>query len=241
MHKFDPVILESVDSTNNYLKRNKNLLEKNYLSVRALSQTEGRGRNDREWNCQSGQDLACTTVFNRDLDPTALQTVSVYVGLAVLRTLKEYIKDDVLCLKWPNDVFCKGKKICGILCELVKNNDDKYSVIIGTGINVNSNRKGDGFVSIKDICGNENDVGLIHNCLHENLLKLLTDFQYPLSESILYEWSNNSDSIGKRVEYVDDGSVEKGTIVEINNDCSLLIENKNKKIRYLGEVVFQVS
>ena len=56
----------------------------------------------------------------------------------ISEVIKKFCKEKKISFKWPNDVFVDGRKICGILQELITSNDKKF-LIIGIGINIVSN------------------------------------------------------------------------------------------------------
>ena len=96
------------------------------------SQTAGRGRLDHVWHAARGSAVMLSAV----IDITALPlervpTLTIAVGVAVLRTVKEFATKGRLELKWPNDVWVDKRKIAGILCE-----QHGTRAIIGIGLNV---------------------------------------------------------------------------------------------------------
>lgn len=118
--RIDKIItLDSVDSTNNFLKREK---PKENICVRALTQTNGRGRFGRSFISPEGG-LYFSVIFK--CKNIQLSTIAAAVVVA------QCLKDSVI--KWPNDILINGKKACGILCEC-SNCDDR--IIVGIGINV---------------------------------------------------------------------------------------------------------
>lgn len=121
------VILESVDSTNSYLKR---IIKEDGLThgmaVMAKSQSAGRGRLGRSW--LSNSNTLCMSIAVENKHSSG---VTLLAALAVLEGLKSFCGSN-LQVKWPNDILAGNKKLCGILCERV----DAYTVI-GIGVNVN--------------------------------------------------------------------------------------------------------
>ena len=127
--------LEEVDSTNDYLKREYQNLPMQ-TCVTAKYQTKGRGRNGHVWESHANENLIMSFLF-KDFHKiedawkmTQLATCSV-VGLLDRYRIKATIK-------WPNDIYVDGKKICGILVETILDPDLK-GVIVGIGLNVNGN------------------------------------------------------------------------------------------------------
>ncbi|QDZ16408.1 biotin--[acetyl-CoA-carboxylase] ligase [Humibacter ginsenosidimutans] len=97
-------------------------------------QTAGRGRLGRVWTAPDGTMLAVSVLLRptsagiRSAD--ALGWLPLLAGLAMSRALR--ILGATTELKWPNDVLIAGRKVCGILCEVV----DDDAVIVGSGVNL---------------------------------------------------------------------------------------------------------
>lgn len=93
-------------------------------------QTAGRGRRGQPWACPPGEGLAFSLIL-RPQEPAALWSrLALAAGLALAETLESFGVSAEL--KWPNDVWVGGKKICGILVEA-----DSRFVVVGVGLNVN--------------------------------------------------------------------------------------------------------
>lgn len=123
-----------IDSTNTYLKNNYRTIE-DMTFVTADHQTAGKGRNQRIWDSEPGENLLFSLLI-KDSDYFPLyKAISIVSACSILKTLKGYGLEDVM-IKWPNDVYVKGQKICGILLEAVSRNELEC-LIIGIGLNVN--------------------------------------------------------------------------------------------------------
>lgn len=97
-------------------------------------QTAGRGRLDHRWHASGGVNLIMSAVVPVDgMMPEAAATFPLVAGLAVVRALSSLCPDAPapFLLKWPNDVYAAGRKVCGILCER-----DGERIIAGIGVNV---------------------------------------------------------------------------------------------------------
>lgn len=120
---------ETIDSTNTWAKVHVNDFEKKSLTViSADTQTAGRGRFSRVWVSPKGG-IYVTYVFFVDTLDQNLGNFPQILALAAFKVLINYIPK--VNLKWPNDIVVKGKKIGGILCEIVEN-----TIILGIGINI---------------------------------------------------------------------------------------------------------
>lgn len=97
-------------------------------------QTQGKGRRGRQWEGGLAKNLMMSFVWRFESGPSVIEGLSLAVGVAVARVLKK-IGIPNPGLKWPNDVQVDGKKLCGILLEMVADQDVCH-VIIGIGMNV---------------------------------------------------------------------------------------------------------
>lgn len=119
-------VLDSVSSTQEYIKSNIDALSEG-ACVQALRQENGHGRHGRVWQSPKGN-LYISFLLKPECESHRFGQVAMLAGLAVVHTLKPYTE---VTLKWPNDVLIDGRKICGILIEVV----DGF-LIVGVGINV---------------------------------------------------------------------------------------------------------
>ena len=122
--------LEIVDSTNNYIRENLDRLD-NYSLVFAHHQTKGKGRITRSW--YDDKNSITASILIKDVKGE-VKHLSLIASYAVFMALKELDID--VEIKWPNDIYFDGKKICGILIETIITN--KIDAIIGFGINTNT-------------------------------------------------------------------------------------------------------
>lgn len=99
----------------------------------AEEQTAGRGRLGRTWVSPRGASLALSVLLRPVVDPAGWGWVSLLAGLGVARGLR--CLGLAPSLKWPNDVLLSGRKVCGILAELVSTPTGP-AVVLGMGLNV---------------------------------------------------------------------------------------------------------
>ena len=124
-------------STNSLLRE---LIIKESLSegsvVVADFQTAGRGQIGNVWESEAGKNLMFSTVLYPTCIPANRQfLISQIAALSVKETLDLYT--DHVTVKWPNDIYWKDKKICGMLIENDLSGHNLYCSIIGIGINLN--------------------------------------------------------------------------------------------------------
>ena len=127
--------LPSIDSTNNYLKRNYKELSPLFpVLVHADTQTHGRGRHERHWASPKGCGLYISFGFTFK-NQHKLGLLPLTTGIAIVEALGE-LGDQPLKIKWPNDILLKKRKVAGILTETIILGD-QLTCITGIGVNVN--------------------------------------------------------------------------------------------------------
>ena len=104
----------------------------------ARRQTIGYGRRGRAWLQDLG-DFSGTLAFRNPEKFKSISELTFIAGLAVAETLQQFADRGEIKIKWPNDVIIDGKKIAGILLEMV---NDGAVAVIGTGVNIVSAPKG---------------------------------------------------------------------------------------------------
>jgi BirA family biotin operon repressor/biotin-[acetyl-CoA-carboxylase] ligase len=102
--------------------------------VLADTQTAGRGRGGHRWSSPSGSGV-WMTLIERPADRSALDVLSLRVGLAAASALDAYTSEPIR-LKWPNDLYVDGRKLAGILVETRWRSDTPEWTAIGFGVNV---------------------------------------------------------------------------------------------------------
>jgi BirA family biotin operon repressor/biotin-[acetyl-CoA-carboxylase] ligase len=97
-------------------------------------QTGGRGRLDRTWVAGPGRALAVSLLVRVDAIPVASRGwIPLVAGAAMTEAVAAQLPQHDVRMKWPNDVLVEGRKICGILAEVVPG--DRDAVVIGSGVN----------------------------------------------------------------------------------------------------------
>lgn len=129
------IVLDSVNSTNDYLKKLGNEGCENGTVVAAREQTKGKGRLGRTWQSKKDDGIAFSVLLRPSVAPNEVSAITPLAGLAVCKAIREYTKLDCV-IKWPNDIIIGRKKLVGILTEMSAEFDAVEYVITGIGINV---------------------------------------------------------------------------------------------------------
>lgn len=134
--------LKTIDSTQTFVST---VLKSDHEGDIVVSevQTGGQGRDGRRWISPAGG--LWMTITLKPPDPQVLEKIVQVGAKAIVRTLDESgLKGSTI--KPPNDVYCGGKKIAGLLAD-AEIQGDSCKVYLGVGINVNNDLSMDDAVS----------------------------------------------------------------------------------------------
>jgi BirA family biotin operon repressor/biotin-[acetyl-CoA-carboxylase] ligase len=131
----DIVNLAVTDSTNRAATEMAENGAKHGTVVVADAQTAGRGRMGRRWESPAGKNLYVSLLLRPPV-PTAEATRFALVAGVALADAVEAVGVPA-ALKWPNDLYCGGRKAAGILAEMASVPDGVRHVVLGVGLNVN--------------------------------------------------------------------------------------------------------
>ena len=205
--------LENTDSTNNYCKKLVSEIREDAVVI-AKTQSGGHGTKGRSFSsCKGGVYLSKLAFYPcKAKDSFKLMIKS---ALAVVMTLKAFNVNAVI--KWPNDVFVNGKKICGILIENNFQGDDVFYSITGIGINVNNELPeglSDIAISVKQIVGEQN-IDAVSSTLIYNLNRDYTVEEYKKYSCVL----------GKEITVIKGGKIFKALAADITSDGRLVLDS----------------
>lgn len=123
-------------STNEVLKRHISIGAALPALAVTEHQTQGKGRRGRTWESGIAKNITMSFAWRFDQGPSVVEGLSLAVGVVVAKVLRNAGIPNP-GLKWPNDIHIDGEKICGILLEMVADQDVCH-VVIGIGLNVQS-------------------------------------------------------------------------------------------------------
>lgn len=187
------VILESVDSTNNYamgLIHSGKARDGN--AWLAMEQTQGKGRQGKIWETEKGQNVILSIVSRTHFLQVYEQfKLSIAVSLSCYDFFK--INHNInLNIKWPNDLFWNDRKAGGVLIEnVIKGNIWQWAVI-GIGININQTKfssEQNRPVSLKQITGQTYNVIESGNQLYMAVMDRVEELKANGSKKMLAEYN----------------------------------------------------
>ena len=107
------------------------------LVVSAGLQNAGRGRMTRAWFSPPKANLYFSVVLRPGVELARAASLPLVMGLAVAEALGELAPEAQPQIKWPNDILARGRKLCGILCEMQAETACVRHIVAGVGVNVN--------------------------------------------------------------------------------------------------------
>ena len=192
-------------------------------------QTQGRGRLERRWWSPPGENLLFSLIFRPPFKITHTFRLTVVSSLAVAETIRQETGLEA-SIKWPNDVYIKGKKVSGILSELGVKDEQLQYVTVGIGINVNSNPSIN--PEIQDIATSismELGQSFPRLRLLKVILELIEHYYHLLKKgdfsSLKKTWDSLSLIKGKRVTVVSGGHLQEGIAESIDKEGFLVLRD----------------
>lgn len=228
---------ETIDSTNTYLKENYEKLD-NFTFVSADFQSAGRGRNNRNWKSEKGENLLFSLLIKDKALINKFSSLSVISAFSIIKALNL----EHLSIKWPNDIYYKDSKLCGILLEAVTRNEIEC-LIIGIGLNVNQRE----FVgeykrtptSLYQITNQSQDIRLlkdkIFNQIYSDFMKVKEGYDF-------YNDIKEYDYLKDRKVYAEiNNEVQQIKVLGIDSDYSLKVLKDNETYNLSsGEITFHL-
>ncbi len=249
-------VFETINSTSTYLKENTC---QNGEVVVALHQSEGRGRKGRSFVSNSNKGIYFSFIFNSNIEFDKLSLVTIWVSVAVTRSLKTVYNIDA-SIKWVNDIFYKNKKLGGILTEtiLLSKQQCADKLIIGVGLNTEkvSDEIKDIATSIENVLEDNLENYLKNKDIIENrkqlrnnlISEILNNFEEIYlscldnpNPSILNEYKNNLFFLNKEITVLGQESFTAKAI-DLNEKGELIVENSEGELLTLnsGEISIKI-
>lgn len=128
---------DSLESTNKYCEALDLLQVEDFTCYWAWEQTAGIGQRGNHWESATGQNLTFSLVLHPTFLPADHQfKLTEALSLGVVDFLKDF-KGSKDLIKWPNDIYVAGRKICGTLVSTRLVGNTIATAICGIGLNVN--------------------------------------------------------------------------------------------------------
>jgi len=231
----------SIESTNTYLMHATGKQLPAPWVVLAEHQQAGRGRRGRNWHSPFAGNIYLSLSWRFMQAPANIIGLSLALGVVICRYLAQQGLTG-LALKWPNDILCQGKKICGLLVEMRGETNGPYEVVIGVGLNVAMPDSAhtainQPYISVQDVLHRPLSRNHLAAGLIDALVAALYDFEARGFEQYLADW-NRLDALRDRaVNILMADRQQAGIARGIDAQGALLLEHDGRLQRYYsGEI-----
>lgn len=225
-------VLDSVGSTNDYLKVLGARGCKSGAVVAAREQVSGKGRLGRVWQSQRDENVMFSVLLRPQIAPAEAGTITPLTGLAVCRALRAFTGLDCK-IKWPNDIIIEKKKLVGILTEMSAEFDAVEFIVIGVGINVGQRTFPDDIshkaTSLMLETGKAFDKNNLLAAVLNELERVFLDSDLELSPAALDEYKALCATLGKNVTFSQGGKAVSGTASDISGNGELIVSLSDGK------------
>lgn len=235
-------ILPIVNSTNQYIKEMDTSQVSDGFVVIADEQESGRGRRSRTFVSGKGEGIYLSISLKFAGRQKDIRLLTICTAVAVSKAIERVCQIEAQ-IKWVNDVFCNGKKICGILTEATLSAElqELDAVIVGIGINT-----GDVPDELREIATSIKHVTHKSGIRNELVAEVLNQFEEVYLDYIrrdrkqdIIDYYEDKLFIKGQQVLITDGDIEEIVTVQgIDNDGALVVEDSDGNIRHLvtGEI-----
>ncbi len=241
------IYYEELKSTQDVADRLARRGEGEGLVVISGRQTQGRGRKARAWLSPALGGIYLSIILKPNISPVNAVQIPMVAGVALARAIRMVTKLPAE-IKWPNDIHIGERKVAGILTEINCEVDRVNYIILGIGINVNTEIaslavQGNVATSLAhELGGNVSRVELIRKFLVEFEIIYFKFIRAGL-DSLLSQWRSLNNTLGAQVKVSDEGFAVAGKALDIDGDGFLLVEDGSGKIHRIisGDVSLRVQ
>ncbi|MBR5154847.1 MAG: biotin--[Alphaproteobacteria bacterium] len=229
---FEVYELEETTSTNDELKSISNI-KPNHL-ITAIKQTQGRGRRGRTWEALLGN---LYFSYSFEIAPQELSRLVFIISLSIAQSISEISKEDLVKIKWPNDVLLNDKKVSGVLLENIKDN----IWAIGIGVNIVSSPK---LPSILYQATSLQEEGIMldrKEFLHYYLTNFNKNYKTYKKEGfskIKTQWLEYAKNYQQTINIKTEKETKTGIFSAIDDDGYLILQNTNKEEKIIAGDLF---
>ncbi len=208
----------------------------------AERQTEGKGRRGRRWESPSGSSIYMSILLRPDVLPNQAPMLTLVMAQSVTEAVRRTTGQEAL-IKWPNDIVVNGKKVCGILTEMSTEMEWINYIVIGVGINVNTENFPSELAETATSLYLENGKKQCRAPLIAEIMKQFESYYEMFLRigdlsGMQERYNRLLVNRGREVRVLEPGGAYEGQAIGINETGELLIRTGNGETRavYAGEV-----
>lgn len=238
----DVLYFPETDSTNTRAKRLGDEGAVHGTLVAADRQTGGKGRRGRRWESPAGSSIYMSILLRPDIPPDQAPMLTLVMAQSTAEAIRIQTGEEAL-IKWPNDIVINGKKVCGILTEMSTEIQWINHVVIGVGINVNTEYFPEELTETAtsiylESGGKQQRSGLIAEVLKQFERYYAMFLETGNLSAMQEEYNRLLVNRDREVKVLEPGNEYNGYAIGINETGELLIRTEDGQIRevYAGEV-----
>lgn len=226
---------KTIDSTNTQMKKLAINGGKNHSVIVSEEQSAGRGRFGRSFYSPAQKGVYMSVLLKTGDSLQNATMITIKTAVAVRRAIAK-LYDIEVAIKWVNDLYYRGKKVCGILSEAISDFESGMieAIIIGIGINVSTDNFPLEIASIATSLGLQeaNRNQFIAEILNQLFAIIDEDFKL-----VLNEYRMASCALHKQITFNQKGEQFTGLVREINDLGNLVVSsNGAEMVLTAGEV-----
>lgn len=226
---------KTIDSTNTQMKKLAINGGKNHSVIVSEEQSAGRGRFGRSFYSPAQKGVYMSVLLKTGDSLQNATMITIKTAVAVRRAIAK-LYDIEVAIKWVNDLYYRGKKVCGILSEAISDFESGMieAIIIGIGINVSTDNFPLEIASIATSLGLQeaNRNQFIAEILNQLFAIIDEDFKL-----VLNEYRMASCVLHKQITFNQKGEQFTGLVREINDLGNLVVSsNGAEMVLTAGEV-----
>ena len=220
-------VYSSVGSTNDVLKELAAKGAPEGTTVIAAQQTGGKGRLGRSFFSPQGTGLYLSILLKPDIEVTKAVRITTCAALAVCEAIEKHT-DKKPQIKWVNDVYIRGRKVCGILTEAslsMESGGVDYAVL-GIGVNVYK-PDGDFPEEIRDIAGAVTDIRSadLKNRLAGSIISSFMRYYRDISKgSFFKDYSRRLMWKGEQICVISGNNRTLCRLIDVDEECRLKVQ-----------------
>lgn len=237
------LVFPELDSTNQEAMRQLLDGREAPFAILAERQNQGRGRMGRTWHSPDEGNIYLSIAFRPNIHPGCLRGITPWAGLVIAKKIKASTGTNVQ-IKWPNDLLVGKRKVGGILMEARLDADRTHELVLGIGLNVNSNPQswdgepGQVATSLADK-GGQYAINRLAADIICAVINGMDDFiKKKHLDTLLRDWPGIDAIEGHAVKVHINGGSTEGIACGINEHGELLLEmpSGERKAMPIGEV-----
>ncbi len=225
---------EELDSTNEEAKRLAKGGGAHGAFIWAKKQSAGHGRYGRPWVSEEGN-LFTSVLLAPECGMEKATQLSYVAGLAAHETISALLPEGVeASCKWPNDIVVNGHKLAGLLLESFQH-DDKFWVVIGLGVNVESHPEGVNFpaTSLRGEGVEIISAKIVLSRFIHQFIECYNLWERKGFAPIRRAWMKHAWRLGEPIRAVTAGEEVEGIFKDVDADGALVLQISARKKRLI--------